>query len=243
VVSRRRDGRQEVLLHRSVAVISPERVEIRSARSTVVLPLFGLALAGGFVALMIWAGLPLWALVAMLFFCLLVVPISVMGLVSAVAGADVVIDGKKQSATWQQGYLGMGLGTKELVPFWKIDHLEVTIEGDEPIRWRGEQDALRQFALVLVKESGKRLTLAQVPVPAYGQEDGMDRTLAVGHAVAALTGARIDIPEGWELVEVDADTGQPVSKQSPAAGSKAGSKRGLKTTPRKRGARRDGRSR
>ena len=51
-------------------------------------------------------------------------------------GADVVIDGRKGSATWQQGYLGMGVGTRELVPFPKIDHLAITIEGDTPDRWR-----------------------------------------------------------------------------------------------------------
>ena len=60
----------------------------------------------------------------------------------------------------------MGVGTRELVPFAKIAHLEITIEGDAPDRWREERDTLRQFALVLVKESGKRLTLTQVPVPA-----------------------------------------------------------------------------
>src|SRR5690606_2504875 len=105
---------------------------------------------------------------------------SAMSLISSVVGADVVIDARKGSATWQQGYLGMGIGTKELVPFEKIDHLEVTIEGDQPDRWHDNVDDLRQFALVLVKPSGKRLILAQVPVPAYGQADGMDRTLAVG---------------------------------------------------------------
>lgn len=204
VAARRRDGRYEVLLHRSLALIGEERVEIRSARSTVVIPLLGVALGGGAGALIaIEAGdLHFGLLVALLLFALLAFPISVMALVTAVMGADVVIDGRKGSATWQQGYLGMGVGTRELVPFAKIDHLAITIEGDTPDRWREETDTFRQFALVLVKQSGKRLTLAQVPVPAGDQTDGMDRTLAVATAVANLTGAEVKLPEGWELVEL-----------------------------------------
>jgi len=44
----------------------------------------------------------------------------------------------------------------------------------------------------------------------------MDRTLAVGQAVAAMTGARLDLPEGWELVEIDLETGEPVTRPEPA---------------------------
>ena len=227
----RRDGRQEVILHRSVAVIGPEKIELKSARGTVLLPLIGIGIA---LALMAWimtggSDLPLWALVGVLFVCLILVPFSVMGLVSALVGADIVIDAKKGSATWQQGYLGMGIGTKELVPFPKIDHIEVTIEGDQPDRWKEEVDDLRQFALVLVKKSGKRLTCAQVPVPAYGQADGMDRTLAVASAIAELTGSNGMIPEGWELVEIDTDTGEKVTmEERPPSERSAGRRQGRK---------------
>ena len=234
VTSRRRDGRREVLLHRSMAVIADDKFEIKSARGTVILPIIGLLLAGSGVTWMARSGssLPLWALVTMLLVALIIVPFSVISLISSIIGADVVIDAKKGSATWQQGFLGMGIGTKELVPFAKIDHLEVAIEGDQPDRWRGETDALRQFSLTLVKKSGKRLTLAQLPVPAYGQADGMDRTLAVGNAVAQLTGSTVTLPEGWELVEIDTRTGIPVKPKAVAAAEKPaipGRKRGRRT--------------
>ena len=204
VTARRRDGRYEVLLHRSLALIGDEKVEIRSARSTVLLPALGVALGAGAGALIaIEAGnLPFVLLVGLLLFALLAVPISTMALVTAVIGADVVIDGRKGAATWQQGFLGMGVGTRELVPFAKIDHLAITIEGEAPDRWREERDVLRQFSLVLVKQSGKRLTLTQVPVPAGDQTDGMDRTLAVANAIGSVTGAEVVLPEGWELIEL-----------------------------------------
>ena len=223
VLIQRRDGRREVLLHRSMALISDDKVEIKSARGMVILPALGLLLAAGAVALMAVEGfgLPLWTLIVLLLTCLILVPFSVMGLISALVGADVIVDRAKGSVTWQQGYLGMGIGTKELVPFGKIGYLEVTIEGDQPDRWGGQADALRQFALVLVKRSGKRLTLAQVPVPAYGQADGMDRTLAVGQAIAAIAGTTVRLPEGWELIEIDVTTGQPVpEKKAPSASNR-----------------------
>ncbi len=212
VFTKRRDGKREILLHRSVAVVGERKVEIKAARSTVFLPLGVLLLCAGLLA---WAATtssaPLWALITILLFSLMAVPVSVMGLVGGIVGADVVVDAEKGSATWQQGYLGMGIGTKELVPFAKIDYLQVSVEGDEADRWRDNRDDVRQFTLSLVKVSGKQLTLAQIPVPAHAQEDGMDRALAVGHAVAALTGAEVRIPDGWELMEVDSETLEPVA--------------------------------
>lgn len=223
VAIHRRDGRTEVLLHRSMAVLGAEKIEIKSARGTVILPLVGLLLALGAGWYIAREGftLPLWALIALLLFCMILVPFSAMSLISSVVGADVVVDARKGSATWQQGYLGMGIGTKELVPFTRIDHFEITVEGDEADRWHDQTDDLRQFALVLVKDNGKRLTLAQVPVPAYGQADGMDRTLAVGQAVAKLVGSNVTIPEGWEMVEIDTATGEQVKKSATAAKRKS----------------------
>src|SRR5258708_1409381 len=103
VVSRRRDGRREVLLHRSMAVIGPEPIEIKGPRSTVLLPLFGLAIAAGALTWMILSdgSAALWALVLVVLACLVLVPVSVMALVGAIAGADVIIDAGKGSATWQ----------------------------------------------------------------------------------------------------------------------------------------------
>lgn len=214
VAERRRDGRIEVLLHRSVALISPERIEVKSARSTVWLPLLGILITAAATYYLIVAGLslPFWALVASLLVLLLLFPVSVMGLIGALVGADVVADARKGSVTFQQGFLGMGIGTRELVPFAKVAHLEIVVEGDKPDRWRGQADDLRQFTLLLVKTNGKQLSIATVPVPAFGQLDGMDRTLAVGQALAALIGTEVRIPEGWELVEVDAETGEPISR-------------------------------
>jgi hypothetical protein len=210
VVERRRDGRRYILLHRSVGFVDDDKVEIRSARSTLLLPIVGLLTAGGagFFLAARGMGLPLWLLVVLLLFCLLVVPASVMGIISSAVGAEVVVDRRKGSVSWQQGALGMGIGAREVAPFPTIDHLEVTIEGDEADRWHGEADSIRQFALVLVKKNKRRLELARIPVAAGNQADGMDRTLALGNAIANVVGVPVQIPEGWEMVTIDTETGE-----------------------------------
>lgn len=224
VIERRRDGRRYILLHRSVGFVDDDKVEIRSARSTVILPLIGLVLAAAAGAVLVsrGMGLPLWVLVVLLLFCLIVVPSSVMGIISSVVGAEVVVDRRKGSVSWQQGALGMGIGAREVAPFPTIDHLEVTIEGDQADRWHGEADSVRQFALVLVKKNKRRLELARIPVAAGNQADGMDRTLALGNAIANVVGVTVRIPEGWEMVTIDTQTGEikeppkPLRKPKPA---------------------------
>ncbi len=213
---RRRDGRLTILLHRSVVVAGEHVVEVRSARSAAWLPaiaLTGVLAAGTWIALSA-GSLPFSLMVILLIFCVLGGPLSIMGLVGALIGADVVADSRKGSVTFQQGFLGMGVGTRELVPFPRIARWEVTIEGDERDRWKGQADSLRQFALALEKDNGRRLIVARLPVPTYRQEEAMDRMLATAQMLSSLTGARVDIPPGWTLQEVDPQTLEPVRRQS-----------------------------
>ena len=208
IAMKRRDGRFSVILHRSIALLDKEHIEIKNARSTIYIPLLGILTSSGAGALIaVQAGnLPLWSLITLLIFSIFVFPTSVMGIVSSLIGSDVVIDKRKGSITWQQGYLGLGLGTRELVPFPKVEKIEITIEGDKPERWREEADNIRQFSLELIKTNGRRLILAQVPVIASKQVDGMDRTFAVGKVIADAIQVPISIPSDWELIELDIDT-------------------------------------
>ena len=93
-------------------------------------PLIQLALAGGAVALIVvfLEVLPLALLVVLLGVALLMGPIATLGLIYNVIGRSVLLEREKQSVRWQQGLLGLGLGTDELVPFWRIDH--IAVEGD-----------------------------------------------------------------------------------------------------------------
>ena len=72
--------------------------------------------------------MPLPLLALLLAVAILMGPVAVLGILYNLVGSAVVLEREKQSVRWQQGLLGLGLGTSELVPFWRIDH--IAVEGD-----------------------------------------------------------------------------------------------------------------
>jgi hypothetical protein len=86
--------------------------------------------------------------------------------------------------------MGLGLGTFELVPFWKIDRIEVEdfpLGDVPPGRLRPPLD-LRAWDIVLVKQSGKRLPIGQVVSANTNDliDEGFDRALDAAEAIAAM---------------------------------------------------------
>lgn len=177
--------RREIDLHRRVCVVRQDRIDIQPARSAAIAPLMGLLL-GVFAAAaaIVWLeSLPFWFALALLGGAIVLVPFSGMGFIYSVYGANVIIDREKQSAVWQQGLLGMGVGTEQVVPFWKIERLEIEETNlDEEM---GDPD-FAQYEVVLLKKSGKRLSVGQVTVPRYAAAEGLARAREVGEAIAAL---------------------------------------------------------
>ncbi len=188
--------RQEIDMHRRVCVIKPDNIDIRPARSAAVAPLLGflLGILAFIAVVLLIETIPFALAVLLMGGAIVLVPFSGMGFVYSVYGANVVIDRKKQTALWQQGLLGMGVGTEELVPFRKMVRLEI-----EDVN-RGEQadggDDFAQFEVRLLKTSGRRLTLGQVTVPRELAAEGLARARAVGEAVAAMTGTPLQIVGG-----------------------------------------------
>lgn len=186
-------ARREIDLHRRVCVIAPDVVDIRPARSAAVLPLLGFLLGVVcFLAVLFWIDwLPFPLVLLLMTVAILLVPFSGMGFVYSIYGANVVVDRRKQTAVWQQGLFGMGVGTQELVPFAKIERLEIEKTGGAPRRGPG-QDFI-QYEITLVKTSDRRLSLGQVTVPPYLASDGLARAREVGEAVAALADRPLEI--------------------------------------------------
>src|SRR3990170_1420940 len=172
--------RREIDLPRRVCVIKPDVIDIRPARSAAVVPFIGFVLGVlAFVAVLLWLeALPFVVTLLLIGLALLLVPLSGMGFVYSVYGANVVIDRRKRTAVWQQGLLGMGVGTEELAPFSKIERVEIEeISREEQVG--GAQD-LAQFELRVLKASGRRLSLGQVTVPRSIRDDGLARAREVG---------------------------------------------------------------
>ena len=187
-----------VFLHRRVVNIAPERIEIRPPRSAVVVPLLGVALTAGLLALLGTSvdALPFWLLGMLLLFAVVLLPLSGLSLVYALMGANIVADRAGQNVSMKQRFLGLGIGTNELIPFWKIRELLVEDEGREIARAGGALPAeeIAQWQLVLVKKSGTRHVLGSVSAPRQHEEEGLQQIFEVAEAFAALTEAPIRGP-------------------------------------------------
>lgn len=183
--------KRDLYIDRRVVSVSPGKIDIHPARSIIFLPLIGLAMGIMVFPLVYFFGeaLPLWLLVAVTLAGVVLVPVSGMGLVYSIAGAHVVIDAAKQSAVLQQGYLGMGVGTQELVPFWKIDF--VRVQEITPHDYRGHQDDFAQYEIAIVKLSEKVVPLGLVTVARAEAQAGLDRAVEVGRLVAEMAGVRL----------------------------------------------------
>jgi len=169
-----------------------------------VLPLIGLS-----IGLALFASVALFAdslstmlLALMLIGGLLLAPLSAMGVIYSIIGAAVVVERQKQSIRFQQGVLGLGLGTIELVPFWKIERIEVDDFplGDAPSKLPRPAFDLRAWDIVLVKTSGKRLPIGQV-ISANREDlvdEGFNRAVDAAEAIGAMTDKRVVITAAVE---------------------------------------------
>ena len=187
-----------LFLHRRVVTISPERIVIRPPRSAVIVPLFGVALTAGLLALMGASvdSFPFWLMGILLLFAVILLPLSGISLVYALMGANIVADRGGQNVSMKQRFLGLGIGTNELIPFWKIRELLVEDEGREIARAGGTLPAeeFAQWQLVLVKKSGNRHVLGSVSTPRQHEEEGLQQIFEVAEAFSALTEAPIRGP-------------------------------------------------
>jgi len=184
-----------IALDRRMAFIEPDRINVRPALAAALLPLFGLLLgAGAFASIVLWLDrLPFAIVLVLLVVAVISIPLAGIGFVYAVAGANVVFEREKQSGVWQQGFLGMGVGTTELVPFWKIDCIR--IEETMRERQRGEVQDLAQFEIQLVKQSGRVLKIGDVVVARSMVRQGLDDAREVAEAIADMTGKPLVAPQ------------------------------------------------
>jgi hypothetical protein len=177
-------------LQRSVAVVREDSVVVRPARAQLVGPLVQALLAGGAVALIVLLldRMPLLLTTFLLLVALILGPSAVLGLVYNVAGSTFSIERRKQTAVLQQGFLGLGLGTAEVVPFGRIDHIAVTGDYDEELSSGVLQD-LVQWDVDLVKDNGKRVHIGIVIAARPLAGEGLERANRLARAVAEVATA------------------------------------------------------
>lgn len=217
---------RRIPLDRRVCVVREGRIDVRPERGAIIGPFLGLVISLSlFVAVALFASqLSAVALAAMLIPGLILGPLSGMGFVYSLIGAHVVVDARKQSVAFQQGVLGLGIGTVELVPFWKIERLEVCDLPLGEVEGKGPPPPLdlRAWDVVLVKTSGKELSIGQVVAANTPDliDEGFDRALDAAEAVAELVGKDVVITAEIEG-SAEAPAAEPAEQRAgePAEGS------------------------
>jgi hypothetical protein len=195
----REDETRDLYLDRRVVSVKLDRIDIHPARSIIFLPLvallFGIAI---FPAMFFWGdSLSLGLRLLLTFAAIVIVPLSGVGLVYSIAGAHMVIDKKKQSAVLQQGFLGMGVGTEELIPFFKIDKMLV-----QELTPHAEDFA--QYEVAIVKISGKHVPVGTVTVARVEEKQGLARAREVAALIAAIAGTKVSVSRRREARKTEA---------------------------------------
>ncbi|MDA1009949.1 MAG: hypothetical protein O2888_00580 [Chloroflexi bacterium] len=196
--------RQRIALTRAYAVLTPDQITIKPARSA----LLGPAIQAGLTALAIlamalWLNvLPLWLLAVLLIFVMIAGPTAVLGLVYNVLGSSFLMERKKGTCRWQQGFLGLGLGTRELVPFPRIDHLEVGGDFDDALNSGDLQDVVR-WEVRLIKDNQRVLEVASITTARPLADEALERANELAVALGVMCGKpalTADIPE-WAVAD------------------------------------------
>ena len=207
-------GAERIPLNRAYAVISPDQITIKPAR----MGLVGPALQALLTLVAVWAmatyinSLPLWLLMVLLTFVIISGPTAVLGLVYNILGSAFLMERKKGTCRWQQGFLGLGLGTRELVPFPRIGSIEVTGNFEEELG-SGDLQAVVHWQVWLVKDNGRTLPIASISAARPLADIALDRANTLAEALAEMSGSMAVlgvIPE-WALLldEDDEDDDEP----------------------------------
>ena len=187
---------ERIPLQRAVAVIRDDSIAIRRTRAQLLAPLIQLVIAAGAVLLIVafLDRLPLPLLALLLAVAILMGPVAVLGILYNLVGSAVVLEREKQSVRWQQGLLGLGLGTSELVPFWRIDHIAVEGDYDDELAPGVHQD-LVTWDVELVKDNEKRLLIGTIVVARPLAEEGLARANRLAQALAERSGSEARLAE------------------------------------------------
>jgi hypothetical protein len=185
--------KRELYLDRQVCTVTDRRIDIHPARSIIFLPLFTLLIGLlAFPVIFFWGGsLSVGLRFALTIVAVIVVPLSGLGLVYSIAGAHIVVERHKQSAVLQQGYLGMGVGTQELIPFWKFDHM--IVRELTPHDYRGHHEDFAQYEIAIKKVSGREIAVGTVTVARAEAKEGLARAREIATIVADMAGSKVQV--------------------------------------------------
>lgn len=180
---------ERIALQRAVASVRDEVISVRPARVELVGALIEVAIAGGAITLLVllFDRLPLAAMVVLLLLALILGPIGVLGAVYGAVGVAFVMDRRARTARWQQGFLGMGIGTTDFVPFARVTGVEVTGDMDDALPGGQRQDVVR-WEVRLLRAGDEPLQVGAVVVARPLADEGAERANRLASALAEMAG-------------------------------------------------------
>lgn len=183
------DEAERIALHRAVAVVTPDSIAVRPPRGGLLGPLIQAVIAGlaAWALVSFLATWPLWVLGVLLVFMMIAGPTAVLGIVYNLLGSSVLMERRKGTVRWQQGFLGLGIGTHELVPFARIDRIEVSGDFEDELGSGDLQDVVT-WEVRLVKDNGRLLQIGQIAAARPLADEALDRANAVARAFAEMSG-------------------------------------------------------
>jgi hypothetical protein len=185
-------GIERIPMQRAVAVIGEDSIAIRPGRRQLLVPLAQALIAGGAVWLMVGFlnSLPLWTLMLLLVVAILLGPAAVLGFVYNVYGSEFLVERRKRTARWHQGFLGLGIGTFELVPFERIARIEVHSDFDDDLS-SGQMQDFVEFDVRIVKDNDRVLDVASLTCARAFAEEGAARANRLAAALAEMSGREL----------------------------------------------------
>ena len=201
-------SRRRIALRRSYALISEDAIEVKQARAGLVVPLVQALIAAAAVWLLAsyLNRLPIALSMVLLLVVLFLGPAAVLGVVYNVVGSSFLMERRKGSARWQQGFLGLGIGTRELVPFERIARIEVVSDFEEELASGDLQDVVT-WTVQLVKDNDRELEIGAVAAARPLADEALERANELATALARMATAPAELAAlpAWALVDYEDD--------------------------------------
>ena len=191
-----------VPLFKSYAKISDTEVVIRPSKRTLLVPLFQAAVTSAAIVTLMngLAELPLWISMILLLVIVIFVPTAILGTVYGIAGSNFVMEKTKGTSRLQQKYLGLGIGTQEMIPFDRIKSVDVHGNFMEE-HASGDLQDITEWEVFLIKDNDRKISVCKSSSARILADESLSRVNMVAEALADMSNSEFKpgvIPE-WAL--------------------------------------------
>jgi hypothetical protein len=191
-----------VPLFKSYAEIADTEVVIRPSKRTLLVPIFQAAIASAALITLInrLAELPLWISMTLLLVIVIFGPTAILGTVYGIAGSNFIMEKNKGTSRLQQKYLGLGIGTQEMIPFDRIK--SVVVQGNFlEEHASGDLQDITEWEVFLIKDNDRKISVCKSSSARILANRSLSRVNMVAKALADMSNSEFNpgvIPE-WAL--------------------------------------------